>query len=301
MDLLLQLLHAGCQTHIHAGVHTQTHTHTHQLLHVNDFCPWRVCFRPRYTHVRTLSLCRSRHRATNSPPSALHSRSLSIKRSPNRDMGLAANRGGFDWQASAEECTHRDRALCREKADDACQWIPGLLHRWCGRRWRCLQFIFPSDSNFYLKVFVLRRELRPISVRSVASVSCLDLHREIPWNTLELSHCNISPVFSHGFSQFATYSCCSLSVTFGGTSSNDKITVLLLNKKCQKHFTVLLKRRENEPVITPLWLSCSSFFTLPSLPPFSFPPRCPPTLLGSTILCVFHRLLVYLLKHSEAV
>lgn len=29
MDLLLQLLHAGCQTHIHAGVHTQTHTHTH--------------------------------------------------------------------------------------------------------------------------------------------------------------------------------------------------------------------------------------------------------------------------------
>lgn len=61
MDLLLQLLHAGCQTHIHAGVHTHTDAHTHaharvhtrQPLHVNDFCPWRVCFRPRYTHVRT--------------------------------------------------------------------------------------------------------------------------------------------------------------------------------------------------------------------------------------------------------
>lgn len=138
-------------------------------------------FRPRYTHVCTLWLCRSRHRATNSPPSALHSHSLSIKRSPNRDMGLAdTNKGGFDWQASTEERRHRDRAVCREMADDACQWIPGLLLHWYGSRRRFLQFIFSSDSNFYLKVFVLWREQHSSSARSVTSVSCLDLHREIP-------------------------------------------------------------------------------------------------------------------------
>lgn len=95
--------------------------------------------------------------------------------------------------------------------------------------------------------------------------------------------------------RFATYSCCSLWVTFGGTSTNDKIAILL---KCQTHFMVHLKMRENKPVITPVPSLCCSFFHslvcllclhLPPDPPPPGVPHLPPAYR-------FCRLLVYLLK-----
>lgn len=69
-----------------------------------------------------------------------------------------------------------------------------------------------------------------------------------------ISQRDISPVFSHGSTRLATSTFRSPSVTLGGASTGDKISILLPNNKRQAHFTARLKLRGKKPTIT-----CSSF------------------------------------------
>ena len=134
------------------------HAHAHQLLHVNDFCPWRrsivVSLLHALTHFLFLVFPSRRHHL---PLNLLHLRlspGLSIKRSrwkrrhgigrhSTKETLIDKRRRSSAWTVSERWAGRRRMMLVSPSVR---QSVPGLL---CSRQGVYnIRFIFTSDSNF---------------------------------------------------------------------------------------------------------------------------------------------------------